>query len=158
MKNSKERCAIFIDVQNMAYLDPGTLLATIRQEFRIEEKLAFADYSQNSVRAIATRLSLAGVDMLHVQSQRNGGNHTKSYVDQAMVSRMWRVFQRHGDEISTFVIVSGDSDFGHTILALKDLGKKTVVIANPNSVSHQLLAIADRFVPLNSNEVTRHSA
>jgi hypothetical protein len=154
MRNGKERCAIFIDVQNMAYLDPKALLATIGQEFRIEEKLAFADYSQNSVRAIATRLSLAGIDMLHVQSQQNGGNHTKNYVDQAMVSKFWRVFHRHGDEISTFVIVSGDSDFRHTLLALKDLGKKTVVIANPNSVSNQLVAIADRFVPLNSNDVT----
>jgi uncharacterized LabA/DUF88 family protein len=155
MKNGKERCAIFIDVQNMAYLDPRALLTTIGREFRIEEKVAFADYSQNSVRSIATRLSLAGIDMLHVQSQQNGGNHTKSYVDQAMVSRIWRVFHRHGDEITTFVIVSGDSDFKHTILVLKDLGKKTVVVANPNSVSNQLLEIADRFIPVNSNDVTK---
>jgi uncharacterized LabA/DUF88 family protein len=155
MKNGKERCAIFIDVQNMAYLDPRALLTTIGQEFRIEEKVAFADYSQNSVRSIATRLSLAGIDMLHVQSQQNGGNHAKSYVDQAMVSRIWRVFHRHGDEITTFVIVSGDSDFKHTILVLKDLGKKTVVVANPNSVSNQLLKIVDRFIPVNSNDVTK---
>jgi hypothetical protein len=32
------------------------------------------------------RCAIAGIDMLHVQSQQNGKDYTKSYVDQVMVS------------------------------------------------------------------------
>jgi uncharacterized protein (TIGR00288 family) len=139
--------AIFIDFENIAlwaeqeFLDfeLSSLLNFLQQRGPVLLKRAYGDWSRFS--RYREDLMNNSVDLIQIYSVRAGKNRA----DIRMALDAFEIaLQRPA--IDTFVIVSGDSDFGPLVSKLREYGKYTIGIG-PRDVTHPLLAKAcDEFV------------
>jgi hypothetical protein len=155
---SKSSCAIFIDVENQADVQPLALIQFFERRFEIAAKTAYADFSRSNVQRMARRLAAADIDMVHTAKPVKTRRSNDNIADYGMVKQIWATYRQRGGQISAFVIVSGDHSFLGTVIALRELGKTMIVAASPDRIGPWLREEADRFIPLVGGKPTIPSA
>ena len=139
--------AVFMDFENIAlwaeqeFLDfeLTPLMGYLQQRGSIAIMRAYGDWSRFS--RYREDLMNNAVDLLQVFSVRAGKNRADIRM---ALDALEIAIQRH--QIDTFVIISGDSDFGPLVTKLREYGKYTLGIG-PRDVTHPLLVRAcDEFI------------
>jgi len=143
--------AVFIDFENVAlwaeqeFLDfeLTPLLEYLQSRGPVVMKRCYGDWSRFS--RYREDLMNNAIDLIQIYSVRAGKNRAdiRMALD-ALETAITRA------QIQTFVIISGDSDFGPLVTKLREYGRYTLGIG-PRDVTHPLLAKAcDEFVYLES--------
>ncbi|MEX1020030.1 MAG: NYN domain-containing protein [Litorilinea sp.] len=143
--------AVFIDFENVAvwaeqeFLDfeLTPLIEYLQSRGPVVIKRVYGDWSRFS--HYREELMNNSVDLIQIYSVRAGKNRAdiRMALD-AMETAITR------EQIGTFVIVSGDSDFGPLVAKLREYGRYTLGIG-PRDVTHPLLIKAcDEFIYLES--------
>ncbi len=143
--------AVFIDFENVAlwaeqeFLDfeLTPLMEYLQSRGPVVIKRCYGDWSRFS--RYREELMNNAIDLIQIYSVRAGKNRAdiRMALD-ALETAMTR------SQIHTFVIVSGDSDFGPLVSKLREYGRYTLGIG-PRDVTHPLLVKAcDEFVYLES--------
>jgi hypothetical protein len=148
MTTSKSSCAIFIDAENQADVQPSALIQFFEQRFQVAAKTAYADFSRSSMQRMAGKLAAAGIDMVHTAKPVRTKRSNDNVADYGMVRQIWATYRQRGSQISAFVVVSGDHSFLGTVIGLKEVGKTVIVAASPGRIGPWLREEADRFIPL----------
>jgi len=144
-----EQIAVFIDFENVArwaeeaFLDfeLTPLMEYLQSRGPVVAKRAYGDWSRFA--HYRDDLMENVIDLIQMYSVRAGKNRAdiRMAVD-ALEIAMSR------PQINTFVIVSGDSDFGALIVKLREYGKYTLGIG-PRNITHRLLVKScDEFIYL----------
>ena len=141
--------AIFIDFENVALwaerefidFELTPLIEYLQIRGPAVVKRAYGDWSRFS--RYRDELMNHAIDLIQIYSVRAGKNRTdiRMAID-ALEIAMYR------PQISTFVVVSGDSDFGPLVTKLREYGKYTIGIGPRNITHHLLVKSCDEFVYL----------
>ena len=141
--------AIFIDFENVALwaerefidFELTPLMEYLQIRGPAVVKRAYGDWSRFS--RYRDELMNHAIDLIQIYSVRAGKNRTdiRMAID-ALEIAMYR------PQISTFVVVSGDSDFGPLVTKLREYGKYTIGIGPRNITHHLLVKSCDEFVYL----------
>lgn len=141
--------AVFIDFENVAlwaeqeFLDfeLGPLMDFLQSRGPVVIKRVYGDWSRFS--RYRDDLMNNAVDLVQIYSVRQGKNRADIRL---ALDAMETAINR--EQIRTFVIVSGDSDFGPLVAKLREYGRYTLGIG-PRDVTHPLLINAcDEFIYL----------
>ena len=141
--------AVFIDFENIALwaereffdFELTPLMEYLQGRGPAVVKRAYGDWSRFS--RYRDELMNHSIDLIQIFSVRAGKNRTDIRM---AIDAMEVAMQR--PQIETFVIVSGDSDFGPLVAKLREYGRYTLGIG-PRSVTHHLLVKScDEFVYL----------
>ncbi len=141
--------AVFIDFENVAlwaeqeFLDfeITTIMEFLQGRGPVVIKRAYGDWSRFS--RYRDQLLNNSVDLIQMYSLRSAKN--RADIRMAMDALETAITR---DKIETFVIVSGDSDFGPLVSKLREYGRYTLGVG-PRDVTHPLLVKAcDEFVYL----------
>ena len=141
--------AVFIDFENVALwaereffdFELTPLMEYLQGRGPAVVKRAYGDWSRFS--RYRDELMNHSIDLIQIFSVRAGKNRTdiRMAIDAMEVAM-------HRPQIDTFVIVSGDSDFGPLVAKLREYGRYTLGIG-PRTVTHHLLVKScDEFVYL----------
>lgn len=141
--------AVFIDFENIALwaereffdFEVTPLMEFLQSRGPVVVKRAYGDWSRFS--RYRDELMNNSIDLIQIYSVRQGKNRAdiRMAID-AMEVSMTR------PQINTYVIISGDSDFGPLVAKLREYGRYTLGIG-PRSITHQLLVKScDEFVYL----------
>ncbi|MFQ5410594.1 MAG: NYN domain-containing protein [Anaerolineales bacterium] len=139
--------AVFIDFENVAlwaeqeFLDfeLTPLMEFLQSRGPVVIKRAYGDWSRFS--RYRDELMNNAIDLIQMYSVRAGKNRA----DIRMAMDALEAAMTHS-QIHTFVIVSGDSDFGALVSKLREYGRYTLGIG-PRDVTHPLLVKScDEFV------------
>ncbi len=140
--------AVLVDIENLSRpgarnrgdFDIHLVLGRLAEKGRVVVKRAYADWSR--YRDARRELMNAGLELIEMPSAREGA---KNRADIKMaVDAMEIAYSR--THVTTFVIVSGDSDFTPLIGKLRELNKRVIGIGRDESSASQLLiANCDEF-------------
>ena len=141
--------AVFIDFENIALwaereffdFEVTPLMEYLQSRGPVVVKRAYGDWSRFS--RFRDELMDNSIDLIQIYSIRGGKNRAdiRMAID-ALEVAMTRT------QINTFVVISGDSDFGPLVAKLREYGRYTMGIG-PRSITHHLLVKAcDEFVYL----------
>jgi len=144
-----DQLAVFIDFENVAIwaeqeffdFELTPLMEYLQSRGPVVIKRAYGDWSRFS--RYRDELMNNAVDLIQIYSVRAGKNRAdiRMAID-ALETAMSR------SQISTFVIISGDSDFGPLVTKLREYGRYTLGIG-PRNIAHRLLVKScDEFVYL----------
>lgn len=145
----EDQISVFIDFENVALwtereffdFEVTTLLEYIQSRGPIVVKRAYGDWSRFS--RYRDELMKNSIDLIQIYSVRQGKN--RADIRMAIDAFEIALTRSH---ISTFVIVSGDSDFGPLVSKLREYGRYTIGIG-PRSISPDLLVRScDEFIYL----------
>jgi hypothetical protein len=144
-----DQLAVFVDFENVALwaereffdFEITSLLEYLQTRGPVVVKRAYADWSRFS--RYREELMKNSIDLIQIYSVRQGKNRAdiRMAID-AFETALTRL------QISTFVIVSGDSDFGPLVSKLREYGRYTIGVG-PRSISPDLLVRScDEFIYL----------
>jgi uncharacterized LabA/DUF88 family protein len=142
-----EQLAVFIDFENVALwaeqeffdFEVTTLIEYLQTRGPAVVKRAYGDWSRFS--RYRDELMNNSIDLIQIYSVRAGKNRA----DIRMAIDAFEVAVTRS-KIQTFVIVSGDSDFGPLVAKLREYGHYTLGIG-PRSITHELLVHScDEFI------------
>ena len=147
--NNNNQLAVFIDFENVALwaereffdFEVTPLMEYLQSRGPAVVKRAYGDWSRFS--RYRDELMNNSIDLIQIYSVRQGKNRAdiRMAIDALEVS-MTR------PHINTYVIISGDSDFGPLVAKLREYGRYTMGIG-PRSITHDLLVKScDEFVYL----------
>ncbi len=145
----EERLAVYIDHENVAIgarsvglrFDPKPLTEALAERGRLITRRAYADW--NLFRDDRRGMVDANVELIEI-TQR-GDSVRKNAADiQMAVDAMELALTR--DFVSTFVIVSGDSDFTPLVGKLRELNKRVIGVGVKGSTSALLPGSCDEFL------------
>ncbi len=145
----KDQLAVFIDFENIArwaeevFLDfeLTPVMEYLQSRGAVVTKRAYGDWGRFS--HYRDELMENAIDLIQMYSVRAGKNRADIHMAvDAIEIAMTR------PHIKTFVIVSGDSDFGALVSKLREFGKYTLGIG-PRNITHRLLVKScDEFIYL----------
>lgn len=144
-----EQIAVFIDFENVArwaeeaFLDfeLTPLMEYLQSRGSVVTKRAYGDWGRFA--HYRDELMENAIDLIQMYSVRAGKN--RADIRMAVDALEIAMSRSH---INTFVIVSGDSDFGALVSKLREYGKYTLGIG-PRNITHRLLVKScDEFVYL----------
>lgn len=144
-----EQLAVFIDFENIALwaereffdFEITALMEYLQSRGPAVVKRAYGDWSRFS--RYRDELMNNSIDLIQIYSVRVGKNRA----DIRMAIDAFEIAMTR-PQIGTFVIVSGDSDFGPLVAKLREYGHYTLGIG-PRSITHHLLVKScDEFVYL----------
>jgi uncharacterized LabA/DUF88 family protein len=144
-----DQLAVFIDFENIALwaerefyeFDMTSLMEYLQSRGPAVVKRAYGDWSRFS--RYRDELMNNSIDLIQIYSVRVGKNRA----DIRMAIDAFEIAMTR-QQINTFVIVSGDSDFGPLVAKLREYGRYTLGIG-PRSITHHLLVKScDEFVYL----------
>ncbi len=146
---TEERLALFIDHENVAIgardigyrFDPAPLLEALAERGRLITRRAYADW--NLFRDDRRGMVDAHVELIEIP-QRSDSVRKNAADIQMAVDAMELALTR--DFVSTFVIVSGDSDFTPLVSKLRELDKRVIGVGLKGSTSAMLPPACDEFV------------
>lgn len=146
---SEERLALFIDHENVAIgardigyrFDPKPLLEALAERGRLITRRAYADW--NLFRDDRRGMVDANVELIEIP-QRSDSVRKNAADIQMAVDAMELALTR--DFVSTFVIVSGDSDFTPLVSKLRELNKRVIGVGLKGSTSAMLPPACDEFI------------
>jgi hypothetical protein len=141
--------AVFIDFENIALwaereffdFEVTTLMEFLQTRGPAVVKRAYGDWSRFT--RYRDELMNNSIDLIQIYNIRQGKNRAdiRMAID-ALETAMTR------QQIDTYVIISGDSDFGPLVAKLREYGRYTVGIG-PRSITHHLLVKScDEFIYL----------
>jgi uncharacterized LabA/DUF88 family protein len=146
---SEERLALYIDHENVAIgardigyrFDPAPLLEALAERGRLITRRAYADW--NLFREDRRGMVDANVELIEIP-QRSDSVRKNAADIQMAVDAMELALTR--DFVSTFVIVSGDSDFTPLVSKLRELNKRVIGVGLKGSTSAMLPPACDEFL------------
>lgn len=145
----KKQIAVFIDFENIALwaereffdFEVTPLMEFLQTRGPAVVKRAYGDWSRFS--RYRDELLNNSIDLIQIYSVRVGKNRA----DIRMAIDAFEIAVTR-PQIHTFVIISGDSDFGPLVAKLREYGRYTIGIG-PRSITHHLLVKScDEFVYL----------
>jgi uncharacterized LabA/DUF88 family protein len=149
MNISHTQLAVFIDFENIALwaeqdfydFEVTPLMTYLQTRGPAVVKRAYGDWSRFS--RYRDELMNNSIDLIQIYSVRQGKNRAdiRMAIDALEIS-MTR------PHISTYVIVSGDSDFSPLVAKLREYGRYTLGIGPRNITHHLLVKSCDEFVYL----------
>ncbi len=142
-----ENVAILWDIENVTPRSSDNLLIQGMWDYaeslgRVVTSFAYADWSKPGFRSLGPVLAGLHFTMLHVPYQRSRKNKNGS--DMQLVTDALELLRFH-DHITTFVLITGDSDFRSLLLSLRKSGKKIHIICDIKTAAQDLLILADSF-------------
>jgi uncharacterized protein (TIGR00288 family) len=140
--------AVFIDFENLALgfqgrsdkFDIKLVLKRLLEKGKIVAKKAYCDWSR--FQSYTAALHEAAIELIEIPKRSQTGKNSADI--RLCVDAMDLAYSK--EHISTFVIVSGDSDFSPLVSKLKELGKHVIGIGMANSTSHLLRDNCDEFI------------
>ncbi|MEX2487214.1 MAG: PIN domain-containing protein [Nitriliruptoraceae bacterium] len=148
-EHSEERMALYIDHENVAIgardigyrFDPRPLLDALAERGRLITRRAYADWNlfSDDRRGMVD----ANVELMEIP-QRSDSVRKNAADIQMAVDAMELALTR--DFVSTFVIVSGDSDFTPLVSKLRELNKRVIGVGLKGSTSAMLPPACDEFL------------
>jgi uncharacterized protein (TIGR00288 family) len=146
---NEERLAIFIDHENVAIgardigyrFEMAPLQEALAERGRLIVRRAYADW--NLFREDRRGLVDANIELIEIP-QRSDSVRKNAADIQMAVDAMELAFTR--DFVSTFVIVSGDSDFTPLVGKLRELNKRVIGVGLKGSTSAMLPPACDEFI------------
>jgi len=107
---------------------------------RIVAARAYCDWSKPAYKKMGPYLSRFYYYLVQVPRERN----QKNTADINLITDALELLRLY-DHISTFILVTGDSDFRALVLALRRAGKRIHIICDLKKASQDLLVLADNF-------------
>jgi uncharacterized protein (TIGR00288 family) len=146
---TEERLALFIDHENVAIgardigyrFDVAPLTEALAERGRLVVRRAYADW--NLFRDDRQEMVDGNVELIEIP-QKSGTVRKNAADIQMAVDAMELAFTR--DFVSTFVIVSGDSDFTPLVSKLRELNKRVIGVGLKGSTSAKLPPACDEFI------------
>ena len=146
---SEERLALFIDHENVAIgardigfrFDPQPLLDALAERGRLITRRAYADW--NLFKEDRRGMVDATVELIEIP-QRSDSVRKNAADIQMAVDAMELALTR--EFVSTFVVVSGDSDFTPLVSKLRQLNKRVIGVGLKGSTSAMLPPACDEFI------------
>ena len=146
---SEERLALFVDHENVAIgardigyrFDPNPLVEALAERGRLITRRAYADW--NLFREDRIGMIDANFELTEI-AQRSDSVRKNAADIQMAVDAMELALTR--DFVSTFVIVSGDSDFTPLVSKLRELNKRVIGVGLKGSTSAKLPPACDEFI------------
>lgn len=143
-KNEKiENIAILWDLENV---NPGNnslfldgLIEYAESFGRISTARAYGNFSNQVFARLARSLVKRYFLLLHIPRSK------KNSSDIGLISDSFELLRLY-NHITTYILVTGDSDFRFLILSLRRAGKKVNVVCNTQNASEDLLALADNYI------------
>ncbi len=145
----EERLALYIDHENVAIgardigfrFDPRPLLDALAERGRLITRRAYADWNLFS----DDRRDMVDANVELIEIPQRSDSVRKNAADiQMAVDAMELALTR--DFVSTFVIVSGDSDFTPLVSKLRELNKRVIGVGLKGSTSAMLPPACDEFI------------
>jgi uncharacterized protein (TIGR00288 family) len=144
-----QRLALFIDFENIALgvrdaqykkFDINLVLQRLIEKGRIVFKKAYADWTRYS--DYKREFHEAAIELIDIPQRNYTG---KNSADIRMVVDAMDLVASKG-HITTFVILSGDSDFSPLVSKLKENDKGVIGVGVKNSTSNLLISNCDEFI------------
>lgn len=140
MPDHRQILAVFIDFENLALglkdrdekFDIGRVLARLVEKGDIVVKRAYADWSRFASNAIP--LHGAAIELIEIPRRAMTGKNSADM--RLCVDAMDLCYSK--PHITTFVILSGDSDFSPLVSKLKENGKLVIGLGSKHSTSDLL--------------------
>ncbi len=148
MADTERSLALFIDFENLALgfqgargrFDIGRVLKRMVEKGKIVAKKAYADWGRYS--SYTEQLHEAAIELIQIPRRAQTGKNSADI--RLCVDAMDLAYSK--EHISTFVIVSGDSDFSPLVSKLKELGKHVIGSGMQPSTSDLLRDNCDEFI------------
>jgi uncharacterized protein (TIGR00288 family) len=148
MPNGDRTLAIFIDFENLALgfqnrrdrFDIERVLERLVEKGKIVVKKAYADWSRFG--QYTQPLHEAAIELIEIPKRSQTGKNSADI--RLCVDAMDMAYSK--EHISTFVIVSGDSDFSPLVSKLKENGKHVIGLGTQASTSELLRDNCDEFI------------
>lgn len=148
MVNGDRSLAIFIDFENLALgfqsrrdrFEIQRVLERLVEKGKIVAKKAYADWSRFAV--YTSPLHEAAIELVEIPRRGQTGKNSADI--RLCVDAMDLAYSK--EHITTFVIVSGDSDFSPLVSKLKELGKHVIGLGMQQSTSDLLRDNCDEFI------------
>jgi uncharacterized protein (TIGR00288 family) len=151
METPEERLALFLDFENLAIgaredlggmkFDLRPITDALAERGRVVVRRAYGDW--NLFEEFRGMLSEHHVEMIEIPQRLHGPRKNAADIKMA-VDALELSFER--DYITTFVIVTGDSDFTPLVHKLRELNKRVVGIGLRDSTSKLLPSACDEFL------------
>jgi uncharacterized protein (TIGR00288 family) len=148
MPDTERSLAVFIDFENLALgfqgrrdrFEIARVLERLVEKGKIVAKKAYADWSRFST--YTAPLHEAAIELVEIPRRSQTGKNSADI--RLCVDAMDLAFSK--EHISTFVIVSGDSDFSPLVSKLKENGKSVIGLGMQDSTSDLLRDNCDEFI------------
>jgi uncharacterized LabA/DUF88 family protein len=145
----EERLAVFIDHENVAIgarsvglrFDPKPLTDALAERGRLITRRAYADW--NLFREDRRGMVDANVELIEIPQRSDSVRKNAADIQMAVDAMEWALTR---DFVSTFVIVSGDSDFTPLVGKLRELNKRVIGVGVKGSTSAMLPGACDEFL------------
>jgi uncharacterized LabA/DUF88 family protein len=147
-QKKREQVVFLIDVANCRNLDFGQMYQIAQQHGELLVARAYGNYANSrDLGEAALKLFTLGVQLIHCPAWRNGSGEWKSCSDEALMSEA-RTLLFTEEEISKFIIASGDGHFVTTLCEIKKRGKKAIVMTGRGRAGAMLKEAADEVILL----------
>jgi uncharacterized protein (TIGR00288 family) len=146
---AEQRLSLFIDFENIALgardakykkFDINLVLQRLIEKGRIVYKKAYADWTRYS--DYKREFHEAAIELIEIP-QRNYSGKNSADIRMVVDAMDLATSKTH---ITTFVIVSGDSDFSPLVSKLKENDKSVIGVGVKNSTSELLITNCDEFI------------
>ena len=148
MPDNDSSLAVFIDFENLALgfqnrrdrFDIARVLERLVEKGKIVVKKAYADWSRFG--AYTQALHEAAIELIEIPKRMHSGKNSADI--RLVVDAIDMAYAK--EHITTFVIVSGDSDFSPLVSKLKENGKHVIGLGMQDSTSDLLRDNCDEFI------------
>lgn len=148
MPENDSSLAVFIDFENLALgfqnrrdrFDIGRVLERLVEKGKIVVKKAYCDWSRFGQYTQA--LHEAAIELIEIPKRMQSGKNSADI--RLVVDAIDMAYSK--EHITTFVIVSGDSDFSPLVSKLKENGKHVIGLGMQDSTSELLRDNCDEFI------------
>src|SRR6266702_4240103 len=148
MPDNDKSLAVFIDFENLALgfqnrrdrFDIVRVLERLVEKGKIVVKKAYADW--NRFAPFTQSLHEAAIELIEIPKRSQTGKNSADI--RLCVDALDMAYSK--DHITTFVIVSGDSDFSPLVSKLKENGKHVIGLGMQDSTSELLRDNCDEFI------------
>lgn len=138
-----DKVALFIDYPNGSGLDWEGMLRIARRYGQLASAWAYGRFYFEVSRfpQRAKELHTLGVRLMHCKEPNVGAIDV---IDVVMMDDIFRFLHERPD-IETFVLCTGDGGFAHTVVGIRVLDRKAVVIGPPGRTAEVLREVASEF-------------
>src|SRR5947209_9291288 len=148
MPDGDRSLAVFIDFENLALgfqgrrdrFDIERVLERLVEKGKVVVKKAYCDWSRFG--GYTGPLHEAAIELIEIPRRSQTGKNSADI--RLVVDAVDLAYSK--EHISTFVIVSGDSDFSPLVSKLKELGKHVIGLGMQDSTSELLRDNCDEFI------------
>ncbi|HLI51448.1 MAG TPA: NYN domain-containing protein [Thermomicrobiaceae bacterium] len=151
-----DEVALFVDLENVVYSlmntqkrepNPRDWVKSARNYGPVTFARAYADFSQEVMARLRSRLDVAGIDTFSCPVKVRD-DRSQSTVDINLAVDLFEVALDR-PEVKTFILMAGDRDYIRIVTRLQNRWSKTIVVSGvPGTVSRDLAAAADIVEPI----------